>query len=73
MNAIYTTALGTSLVPDVSGFIAQLTLVLQGHRSKPQWRCDIFRFHCNYVILEIAFTIARIFLNFKINIVLNLC
>ena len=35
-NGIYATALGASLVPEVSGFKAQLTLILEGHRSKPQ-------------------------------------
>jgi len=45
VNGIYATALqlGASLVPEVSaGLIAQLTPVLEGHRSKPQRRRLIF-------------------------------
>lgn len=63
VNGIYATALGASLVPEVSGLIAQLTPVLEGHRFKP---VDIFRF--NNAIPEFAFTSVRIFLKFKIKL-----
>lgn len=42
VNGIYATGSGASLVPEVSGLIAQLTPVLEGHRSKPRRRRLIF-------------------------------